>query len=123
MEKILLVEDSPYYYERAKRIIKDSNYDVVIAENGQDGVDFYDSEKPDFVIMDICMPIMDGLTATKMITDVHKDAKIIICSSVGNVPIYRRQAIKNGAKGFLSKEFSKEELNFVLDEMRLYDKN
>lgn len=123
MKKILVVEDNPYYYERAKRIIKDSNYEVIIAENGQDGVDLYDSEKPDFVIMDICMPIMDGLTATKMIKDIHKDARIIICSSVGNIPIYRKQAVKNGACGFLSKEFSKEELNFVLDEISLYDKN
>lgn len=122
MKKILIVEDSPYYYERAKQLANSLGLEVILAFNGKQGVEIYKKENPTYVLMDICMPIMDGLDATKEITSYDSSSKIIICSSVGHVPIYKKQAIKNGAKAFLPKEFSIEEMEEILQELDLYDK-
>ncbi|MBF0713836.1 response regulator [Gemella sp. GH3] len=121
MKKVLIVEDSPFYSDRAKEIVEELNFKSLLAFDGKSGVEIYEKELPDYVIMDICMPIMDGLEATKVINNKYSNAKIIICSSVGHVPIYRKQAIKNGAKAFLSKHFIKKELEQVLEELNFYD--
>lgn len=121
MQTVLIVEDSPYYYNRAGQIVENLGIKPYFAHTGKQGVEMYEKIQPDFVIMDICMPVMDGLEATLQITKKYNDAKIVICSSVGNVPIYRKQAIKNGAKTFLPKEFNVEELKEVIEELKLYN--
>lgn len=118
MKKVLIVEDSPYYYERAKKIAEEIGLQVVIANTGKQGVLKYNQEKPDFVIMDICMPEMDGLAATAVIKNKDENARIFICSSVGHVPIYRKQAIANGAMGILPKEFDKYDLLETIELIR-----
>lgn len=121
MKKILIIEDSPFYSNRAKELVEELGFKPLLAYNGKSGVESYDKEIPNYVIMDICMPIMDGLEATKIISNKYPNSKIIICSSVGHVPIYRQKAIKNGAKSFLPKDFTKEELEQVLEKLDLYN--
>lgn len=121
IKKVLIVEDSEHYRKRAEEIVKKQGYEPFLAENGIEGVELYKNILPNYTIMDICMPIMDGIEATKEIIDFDRDAKIIICSSANFVPTYRKRAIKNGAKAFLQKNFSQEDLKQIIEEIKLED--
>lgn len=122
MKTVLIVEDSPYYFERAEKVAKQAGLEVYLAHDGRTGVEMYEDYKPDFVIMDICMPEMDGLEATKTITQKYPEAKIVICSSVGYVPIYKKQALANGAVEFLPKEFDLRDLKLVIEYLNMINK-
>ncbi len=65
MPKILLVEDDEMNRDMLSRRLMKRDYDVVIATDGQQGVDMARSEKPDIVLMDMSLPVMDGWTATR----------------------------------------------------------
>lgn len=119
MKKVLIVDDSSYYRERSAELMSLAGYEYYFATDGKQAVEVYSKVKPDFVTMDICMPKIDGLEATKLICELYPDAKILICSSVGNVPIYRKKAFKNGAVGVLSKEYDLDELKFAVAELEL----
>ena len=83
MKSVLIVDDSSYYRSRGAEIVSLAGYKCHFAENGEQAVRMYRRIQPDFVTMDICMPIMDGLEATKEICTRFPDAKVLICSSVG----------------------------------------
>ena len=65
MPKILLVEDDEMNRDMLSRRLMKRDYDVVIATDGQQGVDMARSEEPDIVLMDMSLPVMDGWTATR----------------------------------------------------------
>jgi signal transduction histidine kinase/CheY-like chemotaxis protein len=64
-QKILLVEDNVTNQEVAKEILRIANLNVTVAENGQQAIDYLERDTFDVVLMDIQMPVMDGLTATR----------------------------------------------------------
>ena len=119
MKKILIVDDSSYYRERGAEIVKRAGYEYYFAEDGSQAVKMYQKIQPDYVTMDIMMPYMDGLEATKIICDKYPKAKVLVCSSVGHFPIYRNQAFKNGAVGILDKYYDLDELEFKIKEADL----
>ena len=121
MKKVLIVDDSSYYRNRGAEIVSRAGYEYYFAEDGKKALEMYSRVKPDFVTMDICMPIMDGLEATRLICELYPKAKILICSSVGNVPIYRNQAFKNGAVGVLDKNYDLDDLELAISELKLLD--
>ena len=67
MTKILYVEDNEDNIYMLSRRLKKKNFEVVIATDGADGVEKAKSEKPNLILMDLSLPIMDGWTATKII--------------------------------------------------------
>ena len=69
----------------------------------------FDEENPDLVIMDITMPNMDGLQALKKIREAHPDAKVIMCTAMGQESMVV-DAIKSGAKDFVVKPFNAERI-------------
>lgn len=75
---------------------------VIEVSNGQAAVDKCKESHLDLVFLDIIMPIKDGITATKEITEISPDTKVIICSSVGT-QTHLKEAIKSGAKDFIQK--------------------
>ena len=103
--------------EQKLLVVQDTS--VILQKNGEQAVRMYRRLKPDFVTMDICMPIMDGLEATKEICTKFPGAKVLICSSVGEVPVYKRQAFANGACGVLPKEYDLDDLEFAISEIEL----
>jgi len=101
-----------------KNILKD-NYEIAgEAENGQEAVEMYQELKPDFVTMDITMPIMDGLEAIKAIKDFDPEANIIVCSAMGQQKMIIK-AIEAGAKDFIVKPFKEQRVLEAIEKLRL----
>ena len=104
-KKILVTDDALFMRVSLKRILETNGYaDVIEATNGQEAVDGYDAHHPDLVLMDITMPIMDGIAATHAIKSKHQDARVIICSAMGQKNMIM-EAIQAGAKDFIVKPF------------------
>ena len=104
-KKIMLVDDAAFMRMMIKNTLNKNGYnDIVEAENGKVAVDNYPVEKPDLVIMDITMPVMDGLQALKAIRAADPNARVIMCSAMGQEAMVV-DALKAGAKDFIVKPF------------------
>jgi len=77
------------------------------AENGIKAVELYRELKPDVVTMDITMPEMDGIAAVKAIRQIDPNARIIMCSAMGQQMMVM-EAIQAGAKDFIVKPFQQD---------------
>ncbi|OEU59366.1 MAG: regulator [Desulfuromonadales bacterium C00003094] len=100
----MLVDDSKFMRALLKKVLASAHNIVGEAENGVEAIDMYEQLSPDIVLMDIVMPHMDGILATSNIVGKHPDAKVIMCTSVGQDEKVKA-AIKAGAKGYITKPF------------------
>ena len=106
--RILIADDATMVRRTLKNVLLNNNYEVVgEAENGQIAVRKYKELDPDLVIMDITMPEMDGIEATKEIISFDPGAKILICSVMGQKKMVI-DAFLAGAADFLVKPFRSE---------------
>lgn len=93
-----------------KNMLTNNGYEVVgEAVNGQDAVEKYAACKPDLVLMDITMPIMDGIAATWAIKEGDPSAKVIMCTAMGQKNMVV-EAIQAGAKDFIVKPFKPDDI-------------
>ena len=67
MTKVLLVEDNEMNRDMLTRRLQRRGYDILLAVDGQQGVDVAQSELPDMILMDISLPVVDGYEATRML--------------------------------------------------------
>ena len=109
MPKILLVDDAAFMRMRCAKLLSENGYEVEEAENGQEGVDKYKSVKPDLVLMDITMPILDGIAAVEEIRKHDPNAIVVMCSALGQQNMVMA-AIKAGAKDFIVKPYQPEKI-------------
>ena len=83
-KKILITDDALFMRVTLKNLLTANGYEVVgEAVNGQDAVDKYAATLPDLVLMDITMPVMDGIMACRTIRETFSDAKIVMCTAMG----------------------------------------
>ncbi|NLL47922.1 MAG: response regulator [Firmicutes bacterium] len=105
---VLITDDTAFMRMTLKNVIEKNGYSVVgEAGDGEEAVALYKELKPDMVTMDITMPKMDGITAIKEIMKIDPQAKIIVCSAMGQKPMVI-EALSAGAKDFLVKPFDAE---------------
>ena len=103
--KILIVDDAAFMRMMIKDILSKNGYEIVgEAADGAQAVQLYQETQPDLVTMDITMPEMDGITALKEIKKVNPQAKVIMCSAMGQQAMVI-DAIQAGAKDFIVKPF------------------
>lgn len=103
--KILIVDDASFMRMMIKEILSKNGFEVVgEAGDGAEAVEKYKELKPDLVTMDITMPEKDGIQALKEIKEMDGDAKIIMCSAMGQQAMVI-DAIQAGAKDFIVKPF------------------
>ena len=108
MARILIVDDAAFMRMMIKDILTKNGYEIAAeAENGQKAVEKYPEAKPDLVLMDITMPEMDGIEALKKIKELDPNAKVIMCSAMGQQAMVI-EAIQSGAKDFIVKPFQAE---------------
>lgn len=104
-KRILIVDDAAFMRMMIKDILSKNGFEVVgEAQDGAQAVEKYKELTPDLITMDITMPEMDGITALKQIKDINPEAKIIMCSAMGQQAMVI-DAIQAGAKDFIVKPF------------------
>jgi len=110
----MIVDDSIFVYEEMKQMLKDTEFEIVgYAKDGETAVTLYESSLPDVVTMDIILPGIDGLEATKRLLAKWPDAKVIIVSSLAyDETMDQAKAI--GAKDFLFKPLERDVIQDVL---------
>ncbi len=108
--RILLCDDSMTVRKKLSQQLKSViTCDVIEAKNGLIAVEAYKAHRPDFVFMDIMMPVKDGLTALTEIIELDPKAKVIMLSSIGTKDNLKK-ALKAGALDFVQKPFDSEKL-------------
>jgi two-component system, chemotaxis family, chemotaxis protein CheY len=114
--KVLVVDDAMFMRAMIRDILVNSGaYEVVgEAANGGEAVEQYKAVRPDIVTMDIVMPQMDGIEATREVLKIDSKAKIVMCSALGQEALVI-ESIAAGAKDFIVKPFSAEKVLKVLD--------
>ncbi len=104
MTKILYVEDNPDNVYMLTRRLKKKGFELIIAGDGQEGIDKAVEEKPDLILMDLSLPTMDGWTATTKIKEIEEVKDIpIIALSAHAMPEHRDRALKAGCSDYDTK--------------------
>ncbi len=110
MAKILIVDDAAFMRMMIKDNLKKAGYtEFVEAGDGEQAVLKYEEEKSGVVLLDITMPVMDGIQVLRTIKQLDPNAKVIMCSAMGQEGMVV-EAIKLGALDFIVKPFKPERL-------------
>jgi len=120
MAKILLVEDNEMNREMLSRRLTKLGYEIITAEDGQQGVDVATKEQPDLVLMDMSLPVMDGWEATRCLKANEATRKLpIIGLSAHAMPEDAKKALQAGCDDYDTKPVDIERLtskiNVLLD--------
>ena len=111
VKKILVVDDSPTERHVISELLVRSGYQVITAENGEEGIEKARREKPDLILMDVVMPGLNGYQATRTLTrdETTKHIPIIVCTSKGQ-ETDKIWGLRQGAQDYLVKPVNGEEL-------------
>ncbi|WP_068777355.1 response regulator [Paenibacillus sp. FJAT-26967] len=117
MMKVLIADDTAFMRVMMRMFLEQLDCVVVgEAKNGKEAVDLYHLLKPDLVTMDITMPDMDGVEAVRHIKSADSDARIIMCSAMGQQRMIM-DAIRSGASDFIVKPVQKERLQEAIEKL------
>lgn len=113
--RILIADDHALFRDSLRSLLESQDIEVVAeAKNGQEAVDLSWECKPDVVLMDLTMPEMDGLEATKRIASELPDVKVVILTA-SDEDSNLFEAIKSGAKGYLLKDLESKQFFSLLE--------
>ncbi len=116
-KKVLVVDDAAFMRMLLKDMITKAGYEIVgEAANGKEAIEKYKELNPDIVAMDMIMPEMNGIEATKEIMRLDPNAKIIVCSAMGQQMMVI-EAMQAGAKDFIVKPFRQDKVIEVLSKV------
>jgi two-component system chemotaxis response regulator CheY len=119
--KILIVDDAAFMRMMVKENLSKAGYsDFAEARNGKEAVERFAEEKPDLVLLDITMPVKDGLTALSEIRSIDPAAKVVMCSALGQEDMMI-EAIRLGALDFIVKPFKPERLTQAVNNAILHE--
>ena len=101
--KVMIVDDNAEMRGLIRNVLEEVANEFVECCDGQEAVAAFETEKPDWAVMDVAMGVMDGLTATKLIKSKFPTSQIMVVTHHNN-PKLRERAREAGASGFLLKE-------------------
>ena len=111
MKKILLVEDDEFNRIMLNRRLELKNYHALCAHNGQEAIDITISEMPDLILMDLSIPVKDGLTATREIKNNEVTMNIPVNALTAHaMETDKNEALKAGCDEFTTKPIKFQEL-------------
>lgn len=117
MIKVLIADDTQFMRVNLRLIVERNGMQVIgEADSGSKVIKMYEQLKPDIVTMDITMPNVDGIQATRNIMKDYPKAKIIIVSAIGQEE-FVREAIMAGAKSFIVKPFQESKIVEVIEKV------
>lgn len=111
VKKILVIDDSPTERYFVIDLLSKKGYQVVVAENGEEGIAKAKAEKPDLILMDVVMPGLNGYQATRNLTrdEDTKTIPVIICTTKGQ-ETDKIWGLRQGALDYMVKPLNPEEL-------------
>jgi len=113
-KRVVIIDDAIFMRKALGEIVEELGYEVVgEGFDGTSAISLYFELKPDILLIDIVMPNMNGLDASKEILSKDKNAKIVIVSALGQQGLII-DALKSGVKDFIIKPFDKDKLKKVL---------
>lgn len=119
-KRIVIADDTLFFRVTLRDILLSAGYDVVAeAKNGEEAVIKAEEFRPDIVILDVVMPIKNGLEAARDISMLKLPLKIVMCSSLGYDPIVE-DAIRSGAHAYIMKPLERDK---ILDTLESLDKD
>jgi len=113
MKKILVIDDEQPTLAMFRLFLKAYGYEVLLAENGFQGLEVFRKERPPIVLTDIKMPGMDGLEVLRQVKEIAPRTEVIVISGHGDMDLAMR-ALQLNASDFLSKPVQKSELDIAL---------
>jgi two-component system chemotaxis response regulator CheY len=118
MSTVMIVDDSKTSRSMLRNILVEHGYEVIAeAENGQEGYEKYCELKPDFVTLDITMPVMDGIETLVKIKEYDANAKVIMVTAAGQKG-KMLDAIKLGAAEFVTKPFETNQIISIMESIK-----
>ncbi len=116
---IVIADDSLVISRQLTKVIEEiGEYRIVgQAKNGAEAVKLFQSLKPDAVLMDINMPLMDGIQSLRTILRLDATARVVMISSLGAVGDKAQEALKLGARNVISKPFEPDRIRTVLENL------
>jgi two-component system chemotaxis response regulator CheY len=110
MKKVLIVDDSIAVSRQLEKIVNSGEEFEVVAQgrNGAEAIKLCQQHKPDIVCMDMNMPVMDGLTALRSLSQLMPGITVVMVTSLGGVGDKYTEALRLGAKDVISKPFEKD---------------
>jgi CheY-like chemotaxis protein len=116
--KVLLVEDTEDNRFMLKRLLEMSSYDVVEAVNGEEAVRMASSEHPDIILMDLSLPVVDGLGATRQIRSLPDMRQTpIIAVSAHDTADFHSEALAAGCNAYITKPIDFGELEDLVQRL------
>ncbi len=113
-EKILLAEDNPVNRMVISKLLEKMGYIVITADNGAEAVKLVEQESPKLVLMDVQMPVMDGIEATRVIRRSERNRDLVIVALTANAT--KKDCLDVGMNGFLRKPIAGKELQRVIEQ-------
>ncbi|WP_208349292.1 response regulator [Pseudaestuariivita rosea] len=117
--RLLLADDNLTNQAIVKAMLKNMNFDIMTAQNGHEAIDIFEKEQPDLILMDISMPELDGLSATKHIRQIEaqneRQPVPIIALTANVLEEDQKRCLDAGMNHYLSKPLRKEQLIEVID--------
>lgn len=119
MQHILIIEDEPGIYNFLKQGLEEEGYRITIASDGKQGVELFQSEKPDLILLDWMLPKMNGIDVCKAIRGKDTDVPILFLTAKDTVQ-ETIEGLQCGANDYIKKPFSFEEL---LERIKIHFRN
>jgi CheY-like chemotaxis protein len=113
--KVLLVEDTEDNRQMMRRLLEMSGYQVVEAINGEEAVRLASEERPGIILMDLSLPLIDGLTATRRIRSFPGLSKVpIVAVSAHDTADFHSEALAAGCNAYITKPIDYPELEEIV---------
>jgi len=109
MAKILVTDDAAFMRMVIKNAVTKLGHEVIEANNGREMLEMYKEHSPDLITLDITMPEMDGLEALKELKKIAPNAKVIMCTAMGQQSMVL-DALQHGAMNFIVKPFAEDKI-------------
>jgi len=114
-ETILLVEDTEDNRFMMRRLLEMTGYRVVEATNGEEAVRFAESERPDAILMDLSLPVIDGLAATRAIRKLEGLGHVpIVAVSAHDSSDFQADALAAGCNSYITKPIDFSQLEVLI---------
>ena len=116
--KVLLVEDTEDNRFMMRRLLEMSSYEVVEAVNGKQAVEVAVQEQPDVILMDLSLPLIDGLGATRRIRQINELSQVpIIAVSAHDTSDFHNEAVAAGCDAYITKPIDFAQLEELVDQL------